>query len=127
MSIETEVKAAEQAVVEEAKAVEGAVAAEVTKVEEKVAEVVKRYRVEIEAVESLFLRTAETEFLRGQVTIRDLQVQMKDAMEKSEAASKKYAVKMEELVVKYGINKVEQIFDNIENVFKANPSTNVKN
>lgn len=115
MSVEKEIKAAEDAVVNEVKKIEGEVVAEVK-------EIVKRARVEIEAAESLVLRTAETEFLRAQVEIRDLQGKMKEIMTKSDAASKKYAEQIEVLVKKYTIDKIEMIFDNIENVFKANPN-----
>ena len=95
-------------------------------VEEKVEDIAKevvaaekeRVRVEIEATEKLILRDAETEFLRAQVQMRDLQTQMKEVMQKSEAASKKYSDQIEVLVKKYTIDKTKMIFDNVENIFK---------
>lgn len=97
---------------------EAAVEGEVKKVE---AAAEQRIRVEIAAEEKLVLRDAETEFLRAQVTIRDLQVQMKEASGKAEVATKKYSEQIETLVKKYTIDKATMIFDNIENVFKINP------
>ena len=101
--------------------VEAAVEGEVKKVEAAVAAVEQRIRVEIAAEEKLVLRDAETEFLRAQVTMRDLQAQIKEASGKAEVATKKYSEQIETLVKKYTIDKATMIFDNIENVFKINP------
>lgn len=121
MPVETEVKAVEAAVENKAEEVKDAVVEEVKKAEEVVAKVEKKTRIELEATESLFLRTVEAEWLRSQVEIRDIQTSLKAAMDKAEASSKKHLEKVEELGVKYGANKVEYMFDNIENVFKAKP------
>lgn len=130
MSVEDTVKAAEVAVVNEAKKVEGevvteakavetAVVAEAEKVVAEVKKVVARARVDIETDEKLVLRDAETEFLRVQVQIRDLNAQITTLSHQAEASSKKYGDKIEQLVTKYAIDKTTMMFDNIENAFKA--------
>lgn len=126
MSIETEVKAAEAAVVGEAKKLEGEAkklegeaVEEVKKVETAVVEEVKRVRVNIETEEKLALREIEAEYLRAQLSIRDLQNQLKDAAQKSDAAAKQYTEKIEVLVKKYTIDKAEYFFDSLENAFKT--------
>lgn len=140
MSIETEVKAAEAAIVGEAKAVEtevekavegtvaaaegevktvaGAVAAEAKKVEgevaavaEKVEEKIKAALVQISTDEKLFLREAELEFLKAQMEIQRLQ-------KIADAKSKAYTEFVESLFTKYGVSKAEYIFDGAVNVLK---------
>jgi hypothetical protein len=136
MSVETEMKTleeavvadakkAEETVVAEAKEVEGgvkdvvtAVETEVKAVEQKVATTVKRVRVDITTEEKLALRDAEASFLRAQVEIRDFQARIKDSMAKAESASKVFTERLESLVKKYSIDKASQVFDNIENCFK---------
>jgi hypothetical protein len=119
MSVETEVKEVAAEVQAEVKKAEAGVEGAVATAEEKVAEAVKRVRVEVSTEEQLFLRNVEAEYLRAQVQIRDVQAQLKDFVTKSEAASKRYADKLEELVKKYGVDKTEMFFDSLENVFKA--------
>lgn len=139
MSIETEVKAAEAAVVGEAKAVEtevekaveGTVAAaegevktvagaaaeakkvegEVAAVAEKVEEKIKAALVQISTDEKLFLREAELEFLKAQMEIQRLQ-------KIADAKSKAYTEFVESLFTKYGVSKAEYIFDGAVNVLK---------
>jgi hypothetical protein len=130
MSVETEMKAVEEAVVTEAKKAEttieaetktvaGDVEKEVKKVSTEVKAEVKRTRVDITTEEKLFLRDAEAAFLRAQVEIRDFQARIKDCVTKSESATRVYTAKIDELVKKYAINKTEMMFDNLENAFKS--------
>jgi hypothetical protein len=103
MSVETVVEGA----VAEVKSVAEAVVAEAAKVEEAV----KAALVQITADEKLFLREAELEFLKAQMEIQRL---TKLAEEKSKA----YTAYIEQLFVKYGITKVEYVFDGAVNSFK---------
>lgn len=130
MSVETEMKAVEETVVSEAKKAEETVEAETKavvtdvvkeaeKLKDDIKAAVKRARVDITTEEKLFLRDAEAAFLRAQVEIRDFQARIKDAVTKSESATKVYTAKLDELVKKYAINKTEMMFDNLENAFKS--------
>lgn len=148
MSLENEVKAVEKTVIADAEKVEAVVGAKLEdvaeavaegvkdaksaaeevkanveadakKIEQKLAATAKKVRVDITTEEKLFLRDAEAEFLRAQVEIKDLQSKIQSCAVKAEAASKKYTAKLEELIKKYGIDKAEMLFDNIENAFKA--------
>lgn len=119
MGLEAEVKEVAAAVEGEAKKIEEALVIETKAAGAEVGKVAGRLRVDITADEKLLLRDAETEFLRAQVNIRDIQTKLKEETGKAEAATKKYSSKLEELVVKYGIDKAGYVFDNLENTFKA--------
>jgi hypothetical protein len=99
---------------QEAKAVEAAVENEVIEVKqevEKVSEKVKDTFVQIVADEKLYLREAELEFLKAQVEIQRLN-------RIAETKSKAYTDFIEQLFTKYGLTKVEYIFDGAVAQFK---------
>ena len=113
----------EQTVVEEvkteAKDAETDTAKLVEEVKEKAVVEAKKTRVDISNEEKLALRDEEAAFLRVHVEIKDLQSRITNLSSKAEASSKKYMEKLEELTKKYGISKVEMVFDNISNAFVA--------
>jgi hypothetical protein len=107
-TIEQEVKNAVEKVANEAKSLEQSVVAEV-----------KKAKVEVSTEESLFLRTTEATFLRAQVQIRDKQRELENLAKEAETASKAYNTKVESLITKYGLDKAEYLWDNLENIFRA--------
>jgi hypothetical protein len=104
MSIETAIEGEVKTVETKAETVAEAVVA-------KVEEVVKAALVNIVADEKLFLREAELEFLKAQMEIQRLS-------KIAEAKSKSYTDYIESLFVKYGLTKVEYVFDGAINAFK---------
>ena len=103
----------------EVKKVEGETVVVVEEVKAEAQKIVKKTKVEITTDEKLFLRDAETEFLRAQMDIKDAQAKIQSFAQRAEMASKVYTARLNELVKKYAINGTEQMFDNIENCFKA--------
>jgi hypothetical protein len=108
--METELKAAEAEVVkvaEEAKA-------EVVKVAEEVKAVVvpevKKAIVAITAEEKLILAEAEVEFLKATMEIQRLS-------KITEAKGKEYQAAVDAMLVKYGLSKLDYLFDGIRKVF----------
>jgi hypothetical protein len=110
MSVETEVEKVATEVKDE-----------VVKVAEEVKAAIvpeaKKLKVTITTEEQLFLRNVEADFLRAQVTIRDLQSQVKDAANKAAEATKIHSAKVEELAKKYALDTKEYVFDHMEAVF----------
>lgn len=118
MSVETEVKAVEQAVVAEAtkvetevKTVAEAVVADVKAEVAKVEKVEKAAVVNIKAEEQLVLRNAELEFLKAQMEIQRLS-------KITEAKSKEYTTYVEGLFKTYVLDRAEYVFDGAINAFK---------
>ena len=106
-AVEGEAKSVAEAVVTEAKKVEGDVVKEADKVVEKV----KAAFVGLIADEKLFLREAELEFLKAQMEIQRLN-------KIAEAKSKAYTDYVEQLFTKYGLTKAEYVFDGAVAQFK---------
>jgi len=109
-AMETELKAAEAEVVkvaEEAKA-------EVVKVAEEVKAVVvpevKKAIVAITAEEKLILAEAEVEFLKATMEIQRLSAI-------TAAKGKEYQAAVDAMLVKYGLSKLDYLFDGIRKVF----------
>lgn len=119
MSVETEVKAVEQAVVAEATKVETkvknvaeAVVADVKAEVAKVEPAVKKAVVEISTEEKLFLSDAELEFMKANLEIQRL-------TKITEAKSKAYMDYVEGLFKKYGLTKATHLFDGAVRAFKS--------
>jgi len=118
MSIETEMKAVEQAVEGTIAAAEGevktvaeAVVTETKKIEGEVKDEVKAAFVQVSTEEKLILREAELEYLKAQMEIQRLN-------KITESKSKEYLTYVEGLFNKYALNKAEYVFDGAVNMFK---------
>jgi hypothetical protein len=91
--------------------IEGEVVAEVKKAVEEVKAVVKPATVSISAEEKLLLADAELEYLKATQQIQQLQ-------KTTEAKAKEYQENVEKFLVKYGLNKVEYLFDGVKREFQ---------
>jgi uncharacterized protein YqgV (UPF0045/DUF77 family) len=105
--VEAKAETVAEAVATDVKAVEAKIESVVPKVEEAV----KALEVKIVAEESLFLREAELEFLKLQMEIQRLS-------KLAETKSKSYVDYVEQLFVKYGLTKLEYVFNGAVNTFK---------
>ena len=95
----------------EAKTIEGEVVAEVKKVVAEAEKVEKAAVVKITAEEKLILADAELEYLKATQQIQQLQ-------KTTEAKAKEYQENVEKFLVKYGLNKVEYLFDGVRREFQ---------
>jgi transcription termination factor NusB len=103
-TIEGEVVAVAEKVAEEVKTVASEVVAEVKKVE-------KAAVVKITADEKLLLADAELEYLKATSQIQQL-------TKTTEAKSKEYQENVEKFLVKYGLSKLEYVFDGVKREFQ---------
>ena len=91
--------------------IEGEVVAEVKKVVAEAEKVEKAAVVKITADEKLILADAELEYLKATQQIQQLQ-------KTTEAKAKEYQENVEKFLVKYGLNKVEYLFDGVRREFQ---------
>jgi len=91
--------------------IEGEVVAEVKKVVAEAEKVEKAAVVKITAEEKLILADTELEYLKTTTEIQRL-------TKITEAKAKEYQENVEKFLVKYGLNKVEYLFDGVRREFQ---------
>jgi transcription termination factor NusB len=95
----------------EAKTIEGEVVAEVKKVVAEAEKVEKAAVVKITAEEKLVLADAEIEYLKASAQIQQL-------TKVTEAKAKEYTENVEKFLVKYGLSKLDYVFEGVHKEFQ---------
>jgi transcription termination factor NusB len=91
--------------------IEGEVVAEVKKVVAEVEKVEKAAVVKITAEEKLVLAEAEIEYLKASAQIQQL-------TKTTEAKAKEYTDNVEKFLVKYGLSKLDYVFNGVNKSFE---------